>query len=187
MYPPTPTPASIRIWNRAQGVRSALQVPVVRLHQSNTLANALIARRSRPCYDSQATSCKRSMRRSRRKQWQDRPTTAAGPAHTQRVSNEGASRTPRDITGLREGGNSAESKMSQSGRGSDRLVSRLAQPMRRAWRCFTTCRRESIVRDPGCRLLCRGQKQDRWPERGGHDEYVDEEARLTYRCYQAAV
>jgi len=37
------------------------------------------------------------------------------------------------------------------------------------------------------RLLCRGQKQDRWPERGEDDECLEEEAKLTYMCYQAAV
>jgi hypothetical protein len=48
MYSPTPAGPDM---SRAQGDRSALHVPVVRLHQSNALANPLIGRRSRPCYD----------------------------------------------------------------------------------------------------------------------------------------
>jgi hypothetical protein len=145
-----------------------------------------ISRRSRPCYDHRQHIANAARIAADESSGKAVRLLRSG-LRVLNASNEGASRTPRDITGLRVGGNSAESKMSQSGRGSDRLVSRLAQPMWRAWCCFTTCRRESIVRDPGCRLLCRGQKQDRWPERGGCDDCLDEEARLTYMCYQAAV
>jgi hypothetical protein len=183
MYPPTPASPDM---SRAQGVRSALHVPVVQLHQSNTLAETL------PYPADLAPvaitgSILQTQHASPQTKAVARPSDDRGRAcTTQRVSNEGASRTPRDITGLREGGNSAESKMSQSGRGSDRLVSRLAQPMWRAWCCFTTCRRESIVREPRCLSFAVAGRSKTWPERGRHDEYPEEEARSTYMCYQAA-